>query len=57
MSKHIRVDGKLLQVNKRYSNLKQKQQAKIAGWMYEGYESRWREDEFNKVSFRRYNKT
>ena len=25
--------------------------------LQEGYESRWREDEFNKVSFRRYNKT
>ena len=37
MSKHIKVNGKLLQVNKRYSSLKQKQQAKIAGWMYEAY--------------------
>ena len=37
MSKHIKVNGKLLQVNKRYSGLKQKQQAKIAGWMYEAF--------------------
>lgn len=37
MSKHIKVNGKLLQVNKRYTNLKQKQQAKIAEWMYEAY--------------------
>lgn len=31
---HVRVDGKLLQTNKRYSNLKMKQQEKIAGWFY-----------------------
>ena len=43
MSKHIRVDGKLLQVNKRYSNLKQKQQAKIAGWMYEAFKKQMNE--------------
>ena len=43
MSKHIRVDGKLLQVNKRYSNLNQKQQAKIAGWMYEAFKKQMNE--------------
>jgi len=37
MSKHIKVDGKLLQVNKSYSQLKNKQKMKIADWMYEAY--------------------
>ena len=37
MSKHVKVDGKLLQVNKRFSNLKMKQQEKISAWMYEAY--------------------
>jgi len=32
------VNGQLLQMNKRFSQLKQKQQAKIVGWMYEAYE-------------------
>nr|WP_297703069.1 hypothetical protein [uncultured Butyrivibrio sp.] len=43
MSKHIKVNGKLLQVNKRYSSLKQKQQAKIAGWMYEAFKKQMNE--------------
>lgn len=43
MSKHIKVNGKLLQVNKRYTNLKQKQQAKIAGWMYEAFKKQMNE--------------
>ncbi len=37
MSKHIIVDGKLLQVDKSYSQLKNKQKMKIADWMYEAY--------------------
>ena len=37
MSKHMKVDGKLLQMNKSYSQLKQKQKAKISEWMYEAY--------------------
>lgn len=35
MSRHIRVNGKLLQLNKTYQDLKQKQKEKIAHWMYE----------------------
>lgn len=35
---HIRVDGKLLQIDKRYTSLKMKQQEKIAGWFYEEVE-------------------
>jgi len=31
------VDGRLLQMNKRYGHLKQKQKQKISGWMYEAY--------------------
>lgn len=37
MSKHIKVDGKLLQVNKSYNDLKMRQKEKIAHWMYEAY--------------------
>ena len=37
MSKHRMVDGRLLQMNKRYGQLKQKQKEKISGWMYEAY--------------------
>ena len=37
MSKHIKVDGKLLQVNKSYKQLKNKQKMKICDWMFEAY--------------------
>ena len=37
MSKHRTVDGHLLQMNKKYGQLKQKQKVKISGWMYEVY--------------------
>ena len=37
MSKHRMVDGRLLQMNKRYGQLKQNQKQKISGWMYEAY--------------------
>lgn len=37
MSKHRMVDRLLLQMNKRYAQLKQKQKQKISGWMYEAY--------------------
>ena len=37
MSKHRMVDGRLLQMNKRYGQLKQKQKIKISEWMYEAY--------------------
>ncbi|MCD8082595.1 MAG: NUDIX domain-containing protein [Clostridiales bacterium] len=35
MKNHKKIDGKLLQTNKKYSQLKQKQKDKIAVWMYE----------------------
>ena len=37
MSKHKKVDGKLLQMNKTYSQLKQRQKEKISQWMYQAY--------------------
>ena len=37
MSKHMMVDGQLLQMDKSYSQLKQKQKDKIGGWMYEAF--------------------
>ncbi len=37
MSKHKMVNGKLLQMNKTYKDLKNRQRDKIAGWMYEAY--------------------
>ena len=37
MSKHKKVDGRLLQMNKSFRQLKQKQREKIADWMYQAY--------------------
>ena len=37
MSKHKKVNGQLLQMNKSYSQLKQKQKSRISNWMYEAY--------------------
>ena len=37
MSKHKMVNGQLLQMNKPYSQLKNKQKEKISNWMYEAY--------------------
>ncbi len=37
MSKHKMVNGQLLQMNKSYGQLKQKQKKKISGWMYQAY--------------------
>ena len=37
MKNHEWVDGKLLQTNKKYSHLKQKQKDKIYQWMYEAF--------------------
>ena len=37
MSKHKVVNGQLLQMNKTYKDLKNRQKDKIAGWMYEAY--------------------
>lgn len=35
--KHIKVDGRLLQTDKKFSALKERQKAKIAEWFYEGF--------------------
>ena len=43
MSKHQMVNGKLLQMNKGYRNLKQKQKEKIGQWMYEAYKKQTEE--------------
>ena len=34
---HKRIDGQLLQMNKKFSNLKMKQKDKITSWVYEEY--------------------
>ena len=41
MKNHIRVDGKLLQTNKSFSQLKEKQKIKINEWLYKEFESLW----------------
>ena len=43
MKNHKLVDGKLLQTNKKYSHLKQKQKEKIYQWMYEAYAECYKE--------------
>lgn len=43
MKNHEWVDGKLLQTNKKYSQLKLKQKEKIYQWMYEAYRDKYRE--------------
>ena len=44
MSKHKMVDGRLLQMDKSFGQLKQKQREKIAEWMYQAYKSRSKKD-------------
>lgn len=51
MSKHRMVDGKLLQMNKRYTDLKNRQKDKIAGWMYEAYKKEINEGISNDEAF------
>lgn len=34
---HIQVDGMILQTDKKFSGLKEKQKMKIAEWFYEGF--------------------
>ena len=41
MKNHIRVDGKLLQTNKKYAQLKLKQKERIHGWMYTAYRKQY----------------
>ena len=43
MSKHKMVDGRLLQMNKSFGQLKQKQREKIAEWMYQAYKKQVKE--------------
>ena len=38
MKNHMMVNGKLLQTNKTFSQLKNSQKQKINGWLYEEYE-------------------
>ena len=42
MKNHEWVDGKLLQTNKKYSHLKQKQKERIYQWMYDAYKSAYK---------------
>ena len=44
MKNHMMVNGKLLQTNKKFSQLKNSQKQKINGWMYEEYEKLWDEN-------------
>lgn len=39
MKNHKMVNGKLLQTNKSFSQLKEKQKIKINGWLYDKYSS------------------
>ena len=40
---HVMVDGRLLQTDKKFSALKERQKAKIAEWFYEGYRKSYME--------------
>ena len=51
MSKHQMVNGKLLQMNKTYKDLKNRQKDKIAGWMYEAYKKQVNEGLSNDEAF------
>lgn len=42
MKNHECVDGKLLQSNKKYSHLKQKQKERIYQWMYDAYKAAYK---------------
>ena len=42
---HKKIDGQLLQMNKKFSNLKMKQKDKIIGWVYEEYKKYVTENE------------
>ena len=37
MSKHIEVNGRLVQADKRYNDLKQRQKSQISQWLYDAY--------------------
>lgn len=40
---HIMVDGKLLQMDKKFFDLKERQKIKIAEWLYEAYRKSYAE--------------
>lgn len=44
MKNHMMVNGKLLQTNKKFSQLKNSQKQKINGWLYDKYSSIWNEN-------------
>ena len=39
MKNHERINGKLLHTNKKFSQLKERQKAKISEWLYEYYKN------------------
>lgn len=48
MSKHKKVNGQLLQMNKGWSQLKNRQQTKISEWMYNAYKKQVDEGLYNE---------
>lgn len=44
MKNHMMVNGKLLQTNKKFSQLKNSQKQKINGWLYDKYSCLWDEN-------------
>jgi len=44
MKNHMMVNGKLLQTNKKFSQLKNSQKQKINGWLYEEYSGMKKEE-------------
>lgn len=44
MKNHILVNGKLLQTNKKFSDLKNSQKELISNWLYEAYSSLAKDD-------------
>ena len=44
MSRHVKVNGNLLKMDKKYSQLKQRQKDRIAEWLYGEYRRYFREN-------------
>lgn len=51
MKNHTMINGKLLQQNKKFSQLKNSQKEKIANWFYEEYAKHRKNTEENEKSF------
>ncbi len=49
MKNHITVNGKLLQTNKKFTQLKSSQKEKINLWLYEEYSRFWEENSKKKL--------